>query len=333
MAVVVVLVVIGVVIAGVVTWSTASEHARLGPGERRFPQAGISLRAPDGWVEKAGSPSWPASLLELEQRGAFGNIATAGLWVSRWSAGGQGTAEHLAQFRAEPDALATSDVTVDGRAAVRRVERIGPAVVNRLPGSVTLQRTQYRLEAFGQVFEIGFWGGGWVDDDAIERDVIASVRFSPPAPVRITEDDFELTVPGGWNDGAEYCGKVRICWFSPAVAPNTASDGWIYVFDAKGASLDEVAGDLLQKLGQNERVSDVSHESAQLDGQPAVRLRFGFRQPDAGPDFPTNQNEEYLVHTRKDRYLVLALGWRSADGRAALDRLVESLELPLSSAP
>ena len=331
-------VVVVVVVAGLAAVA-ATLGLGLGPGSvfgsggsaavevaRPFPRAGVRVPVPEGWGDRAeGAPS---VVVELEERALGGLVAPRGLWVSRWTS-------H------DPEALVAGwsslggpfgpadDSTVGGLPARHRVERLGPNVTDRLPTVLTRRRSIHRLVAFGHVYEVGFWGPASTVGDDVERRVLAALRFHEPPPLQLDAAGWAVDVPGRWDEGRG-CGFAERCASAPG-GGGQPSPAWVYLFDrgSPDATLEEAAAELAEALRRDRAVDLTTEPTALPDGRPAVRLRFGHREDDGSVS-----SVEELVVERPDGsgFTVLALGWRTDAGRAALDSVLATLR-PYAPAP
>ena len=292
-------------------WTSRSSPAA---GEvRSFAESGVSVRVPDGWRvgREEGNPE---SIVELEHRPVFGLFAIRGMWVSRWPDG-----------RAEASLGAWADgegdgATIAGREAVHRVERVGPSIVHRLPAAVTTHRSRYRFVAYDRVYEVGFWGPASSIGDAQERWLLSGIGVEAPAPIELAGDGWSLSVPPTWVRGTE-CDEWVACAFAP-VRDDVPPRAWSYVMERKGSDLGAATDDLLALLRKGEPL-DVRSEPGTVADREATIVRFGY--PEQGGE--VDQIEELLVPIGPQRFLLVALGWRTDAGRAELDSVIATLRL------
>jgi hypothetical protein len=320
------LVVVGAVVAlvggvaGLAVWSRTDARdvgAPGGAGLRRLGDTGVSVAVPSGWVDhRRAAPG--ALLLEVEERLAPGvPLATRGLWVGRWHSADPAT--ELSRLKASKDGgrTWTDGPRVAGLASVVHEEAIGPSLVRRLPAGVTMHRRELRVVAYGDVYQIGVWGSQSTLDDGVERAVLARVRIDPPPPIRLVRQGVSVTVPGSWHRGD--C-KDAVCAFSPSTEEHP-NDSWVYLFAWKARTLDDATDRLLQTLGRSETTGLV-HEPAEVDGRAAVRVRFAMAPKDTGPA----EFEEFVV-PGEGGIVIVAVGWRTPEGRAQLDSVLTTLRL------
>ena len=296
-----------VVVGGAVAFSrTAVSDVPGSDGRRRLGASGVLVAVPDGWVDKRGGADEDL-LLEVEHRPVAGLFATRGMWVGRWNAW-----DDWAEGSVDGPQIA-------GFRSVHREDRIGPpAVVGRLPASVTLHRSIFRVSAYERVYEVGFWGQRATLGDDVERAVLASLSIEEPPPIELAHDGVSLTVPSLWNLGE--C-KDSVCASSPFV-DGKPNDSWIYVFPWKARSMDAGVERLLGSLSKQPTVRDLVSEPTTVAGQPAIRVRFGMTPEDTGPA----EYEELIVRGRTD-FVLVALGWRTPEGRVQLDSVMQTLRL------
>jgi hypothetical protein len=200
-------------------------------------------------------------------------------------------------------------VDIDGHRAQVHVDPIGPQLVRRIPRSWSLLRTHYRFEANGLLYEIGFWDGPASRNGGVRREVLDSVRLTPPVDRVVRDGGLELRVPGTWHRGTN-CGE---CWFAPPVPPAA----WVYVIGTKATTVTEAA----QRIASDAEARREPTETTTLDvgGAPALRVRFH-----SGVGFDVDD----LVIQRRDapgRVVILATAWRTPAGRAELDAVVAGL--------
>jgi hypothetical protein len=283
-------------------------------GVRRLGESGVSVPVPEGWVDHRRAARG-ALLLEVEHRPIAGLFATRGLWVGRWRSADP--ASELERLTSSTEATWTDGPRIAGLASVVHEEVIGPPLVQRLPGAATMHRRELRVVAHGWVYQVGFWGPQPTLDDEVEHAVLSGVRIEAPPPFRLVHDGVGLTLPGSWSRGD--C-KKSACAFSPPV-DGRPPDSWVYLVPWKVDSLDAGAQQLLDSLARQE-TSDLVHESIDIGGAPALRVRFAMAPKDTGAaDF-----EDLLVRGH-DGFVVVAMGWRTPEGRAQLDSVMMTLRL------
>jgi hypothetical protein len=293
---------------------------------RATPRAGLRVPVPDGWTDRAaGSRS---VVVELEQRDLGGLVATRGLWVSRWTTDDPDALVAAWGALGGPFGPAEASV-VGGRPARHRVERLGPTFKDRLPELVARRRSIHRLVAFDHVYEVGFWGPASTVGDAIERTVIAGIQLHEPPPLRVDGAGWAVDVPGRWDLGTDCLAAVR-CAFAPP-GGGRLPPAWVYLFDrgSSAPTLEAAAESLRASLLAGGAV-DLVHEPATVaGGRPAVRFGFGHRESTGA----VSSIEELLVE-RPDGtgFAVVALGWRTDEGRAVLDSVLGTLR-PYHPAP
>jgi hypothetical protein len=285
---------------------------------RSFADAGVSVRVPEGWRATPGGGD-PSTVVEVQHRPVFGLFATRGMWVSRWA--DEGARESLARW-ADGD---RDGAIVAGREAAHRVERVGPSIVQRLPAAVTTHRSAYRFLAYDRVFEVGFWGPASTIGDAQERSLLSGIGVEPPAPIELVSGGWALRVPGTWVRGAD-CDEWASCAFAPG-GGGVGAPAWVYVMDRKGNGLADATDRLLDQLREG-GVESFESTPMEIDGRGASGIRFPFRER-AGE---VTQIEEVLVPARGEgfdpqRFVLVALGWRTEAGRAELDSVIATLRL------
>jgi hypothetical protein len=322
----IVMAVLGMVIAlvagvGVLVATTRTGAADVQPsGVRRFAEVGLTVPIPDGWVDKQRSKGSSPLLVEVEHRPVMGLFPTRGMWANRWSpADATGEVAELRSSGGWKDSA-----PIGGFPVLHHQEVIGPAVVQQLPGSVVLHRSLYRVVAFDRFYDIGFWGPEATLGDSVERAVLARVRIEAPAPLRLKGDGWSLTAPSGWNRGD--CKGVTVCVFGPWKAGKPAAS-WVYVMPWKGESLEAASSQLATNLAKNPKVQDVRTEPRSIGGRAAVGIRFTMLDSDGGGT--PGEIDDVIVPLGSDgkRFVLLALGWRSPEGRAELDSIVTTVRL------
>jgi hypothetical protein len=299
-----------------VTRTAAGDVPQDGRGLRRLGETGISVPIPDDWVDhRRAAPG--VLLLEVEHRPVAGLFPTRGMWIGRWYPSGEAATE-LQRLKATPGVGWTDGPALAGQRSIVREEVIGPPAARRLPAAVTMHRRVLRLVAFDRVYEVGFWGPQQTLDDGVERAVLSRLSIEEPPPIELVLRGLSVTLPGSWNEG-DCKGGVQ-CAFSPSRGDHP-NDSWVYLFPWKAKSVDEGAGDLLASLGKQE-TRDLVHEPAQVAGQPAVRVRFAMSEGDTGP-----AEFEELVLPGKSGVVIVAFGWRTPEGRAQVDSVMQTLRL------
>ena len=285
-------------------------------GGGRLGESGIAVPVPEGWVDKRrAEPN--ALLLEVEHRPVIGLFPTRGMWVGRWYPSGDPATE-LERLRSSSGPSWSKGPTVAGLASVVREDVIGPPFVHSLPAALVMHRRILRMVAHDRLYEVGFWGPQGTLDDEVERAVLAGLRIDAPPPIELAHDGVSVTLPGSWNRGD--CDDGVQCGFSPSTGER-ANDSWVYVFPWKAESVDAGATRLLDSLGRQD-VRDLLHEPVEIGGRPAIRVRFAMSPKDTGP-----AEVEELVLAGDDGIVLIALAWRTPEGRAQLDSVMTTLRL------
>jgi hypothetical protein len=296
----------------------AADVPRHGAGLRRLADTGVVVPVPDGWVDHRRAARG-ALLLEVEHRPLGGLVPLRGLWVGRSQPADPAT--ELARLKSSVGGVArwADGPPVDGHPSVVHEEVIGPPLLHRLPAAVTMHRRVLRTVAHGRVYEVGFWGPEATLGDEVERRVLAGLRLEPPPPIVLEHAGVSITLPASWNRGD--C-KDSACAFSP-FRGDRPNDSWVYVFDWQADSLDAGAERLVGSLSKQATVRDLVREPLQVAGRDAVRVRFAMAPKDTGPA----QFEELLVPGRGERFVLVATGWRTPEGRSQLDSVMPTLRL------